>query len=148
MTMASGLYLPAFRDAMDTTNAVVDLQDATNKVLLVTDTYTPNFDTGALRSTGVTNELSTAGGYTQNSKTVGGTPTYALGALGHDLKYTWSTTVSWTSASFTARGMVLTTAVSDGLLIMAATFGADYTATNGTFTITAHTNGIYYITLA
>ena len=143
MTMASGLYVPTFRDALDTSNAVVDMLLATNKVDLYTDTKTPNFDTDAAYS--ATNELPTAGGYTQDSKQVGGTPTWALGAAGQ-LKYSWSTTVSWTSATFTARGMIIH-AVAANLPIVAVTFGSDFTATAGTFTITAHANGIFFIDL-
>ena len=144
MAMASGLYVVTFRDAVnDATPITMNLTSASAKVDLYTDTKTPNFDTDAAYSS--TNELPTAGGYTQNSKTVGGSPTCALGNAGQ-LKYTWSTTVSWTSASFTARGMILHT-VTDNFPFCAVTFGSDFTATNGTFTITAHANGIFFIDL-
>jgi len=143
MTMASGLYVVTFRDALDTSNAVVDMLLSTNKVDLYTDTKTPNFDTDAAYS--ATNELATAGGYTQDSKQVGGTPTWALGSAGQ-LKYSWSTAVSWTSATFTARGMIVH-AVAANLPIVAVTFGADFTATAGTFSVTAHANGIFFIDL-
>jgi outer membrane protein assembly factor BamA len=143
MTMASGLYVVTWRDATDTSNAVLDLLLSTNKVDLYTDTKTPNFDTDAAYS--ATNELATAGGYTQDTKTVGGTPTYALGSAGQ-LKYSWSASVDWTSATFTARGMILHTAAAN-LPFCAVTFGADFTATAGTFSITAHANGIFFIDL-
>jgi len=147
MTMASGLYTVTFRDAInDGTPITMDLTNANNLVALYTDTKTPVFDTDAAYSS--TNELATAGGYTQISKTVGGTPTCALGSVAHTLKYSWSTTVSWTSATFTARGMIVHTVTATKLPIVAATFGADYTATNGTFTITAHADGIFYITMS
>jgi hypothetical protein len=42
--------------------------------------------------------------------------------------------------------MILTTAA-DGYLIVAVTFGANYSSTNGTFSISAHANGIFYIDL-
>ena len=143
MTMASGLYVVTFRDALDNTNAVVDMLLSTNKVDLYTTTKTPNFDTDAAYS--ATNEVTTGSGYTQDTMTVGGTPTFALGNAGQ-LKYSWSTSVDWTSASFTAHGMIIHSAAAN-LPIVAVDFGADYTATNGTFSVTAHANGIFYIDL-
>ena len=143
MAMASGLYVVTWRDIADNTGLAVDMLSASNIVCLYTDTKTPNFDTDAAHST--TNELATGSGYTQDSKTVGGTPTWALGNAGQ-LKYSWSEAVEWTSASFTARGMILGKA-STLEPICAVTFGADYTATAGTFSVTAHANGIFVIDL-
>jgi hypothetical protein len=143
MTMASGLYVVTFRDALDTSDAVVNMLLNTNKVDLYLDAKTPNFDTDAAYDS--TNEVATATGYTRDNKTVGGTPTWALGNAGQ-LKYDWSTTVDWTSATFTARGMIIHSAAAN-LPIVAVTFGADYTATNGTFSIDAHANGIFTIDL-
>ena len=142
MTMASGLYVPAFRDALDTSNIVVDFLLNTNKVDLYLDAKTPNFDTDAAYS--ATNEVATATGYTRDNKTVGGTPTWDSSGSDGILKYSWSTTVSWTSATFTARGMIVHAAAGNYPLV-AVTFGADYTATNGTFTITAAAGGIFSI---
>jgi hypothetical protein len=143
MAMASGLYVVTWRDIADTTGLAVDMLSASNIVCLYTDTKTPNFDTDAAHS--ATNELATAGGYTQDSKTVGGTPTRALGNAGQ-LKYSWSAAVVWGSATFTARGMILGKA-STLEPIAAVTFGADFTATAGNFTVTAHANGIFVIDL-
>lgn len=144
MTMASGLYVPAFRDALDTSNIVVDMLLSTNKVDLYLDAKTPNFDTDAAYS--ATNEVATATGYTRDSKTVGGTPTWDSSGSDGVLKYSWSTTVQWTSATFTARGMIIHAAAGN-YPICAVTFGADYSCTAGTFTITAHANGIFSIDL-
>lgn len=149
MTMASGLYLPTIRDAMDTTSSgggIIDMLSSSNKVVLVTDSYTPDFDTHDLYND-VTNELSTAGGYTQDNKTVGGTPTWAY-TTAHRLAYNWSAAVTWTSASFTARGLVLKGTTTGNPLVCAVTFGQDYTATNGTFSVTAAAAGLFYITVA
>lgn len=147
MTMASGLYVATFASALDdATPITMDLTNANNLVMLYTDSKTPNFDTDSAYSS--TNELATAGGYTQASKTVGGTPTFAGTGSGGVLKYTWSAAVTWSSASFTARGFILHTVTATKYPICAVTFGADYTATNGTFSITAHANGIFYLDLA
>lgn len=143
MAMASGLYVVTWRDIADTTGLAVDMLSASNIVCLYTDTKTPNFDTDAAHS--AVNELATAGNYTQDAKTVGGTPTWALGNAGQ-LKYDWSTTVDWASASFTARGFILGKA-STLEPILSVTFGADFTATAGTFSIDAHANGIAVLDL-
>lgn len=142
MTMASGLYVPIWRDATDTSNLVLDLLLSTNKVDLYLDAKTPNFDTDAAYS--ATNEVATATGYTRDTMTVGGTPTWASSGSDGVLKYSWSTTVSWSSATFTARGMILHAAAGNYPFV-AVTFGADYSCTAGTFTITAHANGIFSI---
>jgi hypothetical protein len=119
---------------------------ASNKVILVTDAETPNFETHDLY-TDITGEVAAGGGYTQNSKTVGGTPTWAFAAATTRLKYSWSAAVEWTSSTITARGMIITTDVATGLLIVASNFGSDYVSTNGTFSITAHADGIFYFDL-
>lgn len=143
MTMASGLYVVAHRDALDTSNAVVNYLLNTNKVDLYLDAKTPNFETDAAYS--ATNEVATATGYTRDTKTVGGTPTFDT-VGGGVLTYSWSTTVQWTSATFTARGMIIHSAA-DNYPLVSVTFGADYTCTNGTFTITANASGIFTIDL-
>lgn len=145
MAMASGLYLPTYRDALDTSNIVVDFLLSTNKVILVTNSETPNFETHDLYAD-ITGEVAAGGGYTQNNKTVGGTPTWAFAAATTRLKYSWSAAVEWTSSTITARGMILTTAA-DGYLMVASDFGQDYISTNGTFSITAHADGILYFDL-
>lgn len=143
MAMASGLYVPIWRDATDTSNLVLDCLLNTNKVDLYLDAKTPNFDTDNAYS--ATNEVATATGYTRDTMTVGGTPTYDSSANGV-LKYSWSAPVQWTSATFTARGMILHAAAGN-YPFCAVTFGSDFTATNGTFTVTAHANGIFSIDL-
>ena len=143
MAMASGLYVVTWRDIADSTGLAVDMLSASNIVCLYVDAKTPNFDTDAAHS--ATNEVATGGGYTQDSKTVGGTPTWGLGNAGQ-LKYSWSAAVEWTSSTITARGMIIGKA-STLEPIVAVTFGADYSSTNGTFSITAHANGIFFIDL-
>jgi len=142
MTMASGLYVPIFRDVVKTTPLVLNLTLSTNKVDLYLDAKTPAFDTDAAYSN--VSEVATATGYTRDTMTVGGTPTFVSSGADGILKYTWSTTVQWTTATFTARGMILHAAAGN-YPFCAVTFGADYTCTNGTFTITAAAGGIFSI---
>lgn len=146
MAMASGLYLVTFRDVMIASPIVVNMLSATNKLLLVTNTITPDFDVHNDYAD-ITGEVATGGGYTQNTKTVGGTPTWAVGAA-TQLKYSWSAAVVFATSTITARGMVVTTSVATGLLIVGVTFGSDFSSTNGDFSITAHANGIFYLDLS
>lgn len=144
MTIASGLYVVTWRDIADTTGLAVDMLAAGNIVCLYTDAKTPAFDTDAAHS--ATNEIATGGGYTQDTKTVGGTPTFALGSAGQ-LKYSWSTTVQWASSTIVnAEGFILGKA-STLEPIVCVDFGAPFTSTAGNFTITAHANGIFFIDL-
>lgn len=147
MTMASGLYVLTLRDALDTSNIAIDFLLETHKTVLVTNSYTPNFDTHNAYSD-ITNELSTAGGYTATGKVLTGlTPTWGLGATGQ-LKYDLTTDQSWASASFTARGAVwYADALTNNDLLFTHTFGADFTATNGTFTIQLDALGAFTIDL-
>ena len=109
MAMASGLYVVTFEGSMGTENLTVDMDLSTNKVILVTDTHTPDFQTDNDYND-IDNEVAAGGGYTQNSKTVGGTPTYGWASTNR-LKYTWSAAVVWSSSTITARGMIVTTSV-------------------------------------
>lgn len=146
MAMASGLYLVTFRDVMIASPIAVNVPNASNKVILVTNTITPDFDTHNDYAD-ITGEVAAGGGYTQNNKTVGGTPTWGVGAA-TQLKYSWSAAVVFTTSTITARGMVITTSVATGLLIVGVTFGSDFSSTAGDFSITAHANGIFFIDLS
>ena len=147
--ITSGLYVPTWRDAVnDATPAVLNLTSANDLVCLMLTTYVPNYDTQAAYDSAITDyEVAEAApGYDRATMIVGGTPTCALGSAGQ-LKYTWSAPVAWTSATFTANGLLLLTVTATKLPIACIGFGGDYTATAGTFTVTAHANGIFYIDL-
>lgn len=146
--MASGLYAITFRDALDTSNLAIDFLLETHKVVLVTDTHTPNFATHTAYSD-ITNELATAGGYTAGGKILTGlVPTFAVTGSGAttSLTYDLTTDQNWTSASFAAYGSILyADALANNDLLVAQTFGALYTATNGTFTIELAAGGWFAI---
>jgi len=148
--MSSGLYVLPWRDTVnDASPTTMNLTSAATVVCLMLDTFATNeaFDTINSYTTTITDyEVSdSAPGYDRGVKQVGGTPTCGLGNAGQ-LKYTWSAAVEWTSATLTANGMVLL-AVTSSIPICAVGYGANYTATNGTFSVTAHANGIFYIDL-
>lgn len=131
-------------------NREIDLDSDTFKVMLTTSSYTPNADTHDEKAD-VTNELSTANGYTAGGAT--------LGSL------TWtlaSSTVTWDAAdtTWTASGGAITaryaviyddTATGDPLVayLLLDNSPADVTAPDGvTLQITWHANGLVYLTIA
>lgn len=147
MTMASGFYLPTMRDALDTSGLAVDYLSESHKTALVLNAHTPDFDTDDFYAD-LDNEVANGNGYTTGGKVLTGlTPTFALGNAGQ-LKYDLTTDQSWASASFTARGVIwIADALASDPLLFALTFGSDFTATNGTFTIVLHANGAFTIDL-
>ena len=140
--MASGLYGITFLNALKNTLAL-DLDSDTLKVMLVTSSYTPNFGTHDFKGD-VTNEVSgtnyTAGGATLGSVTL----TQSGGTITFDAADT-----SWSSATISdARGAVIyDDTLTDDPLIAYIDFGADYSSSNGTFTIAWNASGIFTIDL-
>jgi hypothetical protein len=157
MTMASGLYVLTFRDALDTSNLAIDMLLNTHKVALFLDALTPNFDTNQdFTAAPYTSNQSSGTGYTAGGRALSvGTvtnsdcvPTWGLGATGQ-LKYDLTTDVGWASpTTVTARGSVLyADALATNDLIVAQTFGSDFTSTAGTFTIQLDALGWFTIDL-
>jgi hypothetical protein len=125
----------------------------TIKGMLVSSAYTPNYDTHQYKSD-VTNELSTANGYTAGGATLG-SKTWSLVGTGAAGKYVLqSSAIQWTASggSITARYLILYkdtgTASTSPLLccILIDNTPADVTATSGNpFTVTPDaTNGWFY----
>ena len=140
--MASGLYGITFLNALKNTLAL-DLDSDTIKIMLVTSSYTPDFGAHDFKGD-VSNEVSgtnyTAGGNTLGSVT--------LTQTGGTIKFDAADT-SWSSATITdARGAVIydDTLTSDPLIAY-IDFGADYSSSNGTFTIAWNASGIFTIDL-
>ena len=139
MTAASGFYGITLEDAFDASALDPNLDGDTITIALVTDTYTPNFNTHDFYAD-ITNELATAGGYTQPGATLGSQTWATSGGL---LPFDGADR-DWTSATFTARAAITydNTLASDPLL-SSTTFGADYSVTAGTFTIQWAAGGIF-----
>lgn len=145
-SMTSGLYVVTWRDIADTTGLAVDMLSASNIVCLYTDAGTaPAHDTAGAHTVTDPNEVANGGNYTRDTMPVGGTPTWALGNAGQ-LKYSWSAPVSWSSSTITANGMIIGKASTLEPIVSVA-FGGNFSSTNGTFSITAHANGIFTIDL-
>lgn len=137
----SGMYLVNWIDILDATQLAIDLSLTTHKWALYTNTLTPNFSTDQSYSS--TNEISgtnyTAGGRTIASG--GGSPTVTESPTG-TIMYDQND-MTWPTASFTARGGILyADALAGDNLIVAQTYGADITATAGTFTVQFASGGV------
>lgn len=125
----------------------IDWAADTIKVVLTTSAYTPDQDAHDFYND-VTNELSTAGGYTAGGATLGSrTVNYDTGTNRTQLR---AATTSWTSATFTANKAVVYSdtagASTTDPLIVYVQFGADQTVSSGTFSIAWDaTDGVGYI---
>lgn len=140
---SSGLYLLNMIDVFDATQLAIDLSLTTHKWALYTNSLTPNFSTDVGYSN--TNEGSGAG-YTAGGRTIaagGGSPTLTespAGAMMYD-----QNDMVWPSATTLAavRGAILyADALAADNLIVAVTFGADFSITAGTFTVQFAATGV------
>jgi hypothetical protein len=138
---SSGMYVANWIDILDATQLAIDLSLTTHKWALYTNTLTPNFSSDVSYSS--TNEI-TGTNYTAGGRTIaagGGSPTTTESPAG-TIMYDQND-MTWPTASFTARGAILyADALGADNLIVAVTFGADYTATAGTFTIAWNVLGV------
>jgi len=134
--MASGIYN---RFKANIFNKIVDLEGDTINVSLYDDSHSFTA-TDTVYTT--TNELATAGGYTQGGKAL------ASKAVTEAATTKWDAADStWTSATFTAyHAVIWDDSVGTDDLICSIDFGGAQTVTAGTFTIQWHADGI--ITLA
>lgn len=143
---SSGLFVPTFVDVLDTTQLALDLDLETHKVALFTNSVTGadlTTDTAYGVGAWASNEVANGSGYTTGGAALTGTSfTHVSGG---SCKFD-ATDSSWTTASFTARGcLIYADALAGNNAICAITFGADYTATSGTFAVTWNASGIFTI---
>lgn len=144
---ASGLFVATFVDALDTTQLALDLDLETHKVALFLNALTGadlTTDTAYGVGAWASNEVANGNGYTTGGVALTGT-TFVHTAAGV-VVWDASTDPSWAAATFTARGaLYYADALAGNNAIMAQTFGADITATAGTFLITLAAGGIFSI---
>lgn len=144
---ASGLFVATFADALDTTQLALDLDLETHKVALFTNSL-GTADLTTVTAYGVTpfdaNEVANGSGYTTGGVALTGTSwAHTSGGV---IVWDASTDPSWAAATFTARGaLYYADALAGNNGIIAQTFGADITATGGTFLITLAAGGIFSI---
>lgn len=140
---ASGLFIVTFIDVLDTTQLAIDLDLETHKVAMFTNTITPNFSTDTAYGVApyAANEVSgtgyTAGGNALTTTTVTESP---AGTIMFDAADT-----SWAASTITnARGALIYADVLAGNnAICLVNFGADYSTSNGTFTIQWNAAGVF-----
>jgi len=139
----SGIYVDNIIDILDATQLAIDTSLTTHKWAMYTNTLTPDFSVDVAYS--ATNEVAgtgyTAGGQTIVSPTTTESP---AGTLMYDMAdQVWAS-----PTTVTARGAILYADVLAGNnLIVAMTFGADFTSTAGTFTIQFASTGVLTIDL-
>lgn len=137
---ASGLYgLSLEKMMIDTLGESLEAED--NKVLMVQDAHTPNFDTHDFRND-ITNEVSGTG-YTAGGTAITTTEiTLSSGVLTFD-----AADVSWASSTITsAMAAVLYTNVgadTTDQLILLSDFVTAASTSNGTFLIQWNASGIF-----
>lgn len=139
----SGLYVANIIDVFDATQLAIDLSLTTHKWAMYTNTLTPNFSTDTAYA--ATNEV-TGTGYTAGGQTIV-SPTNTESPTGSYM-YDMADQVWAAPTSVTARGAILyADALAGNNLIVAVTFGSDFTSTAGTFTIQWAATGVFAIDL-
>jgi hypothetical protein len=143
----SGLYVLTFEDVLDATQLAIDLSLTTHKGALFTNTITPNFSTDTAYAVApynaneVTGTNWASGGVALAGPTNTESPT---GSLMFD-----ATDVSVANVTFSnARCYLLyADALAGNNAIVLVNFGADYSPTAGTFSITWASTGVFAIDL-
>lgn len=144
---ASGMFVANWVDMLDNTQLAINLQSDDIKAAMFTNNITPNFSTD--RNYGSApynaNEVSgtgyTAGGASLASKVVDESPAGTLRFHAGN--------VSWPGSTISNARCVLlydSTLSSDPAIVL-VNFGADYSTSNGTFTIQWQPVGIFYMDL-
>lgn len=143
---ASGLFLPTWMDALDTTQLALDLDLDTHKVALFTDSITVNYSTNTAYGVSPFNANEVSGtGYTTGGATLTGTTVADVsGTLRWD-----ASDVSWTTSTITgAKGaLIYADALAGDNAIVLVNLGSAYSTSAGTLLISWSANGIVEIDL-
>jgi hypothetical protein len=130
-------------------NGDVDWDTSTNIMCaLCTASYTPDQDAHEFYSS-ITNEVANGNGYTTKGAAIG-SRSVSVDTATNETRLIGAT-VSWTSATFTARYAIIwrdTTVAGTSPLLGYVDFGADQSVVAGTFTITWDSTGVLKITAA
>lgn len=164
---ASGLYVHTFREILrgtTLTGGAIDLRLATYRIALHSNSLTQgagilNFSS-ATPNWANTNEVSgtgwAAGGVLLSAVAAGATsaaPTLDESSTAGNIRYDMGDVAVSGTTLTNARGCIIyadpVTAPSDmaDAMVVAVTFGADYSTNNGVFGITWNTNGVFEIDL-
>lgn len=130
--MASALYLKAIENVV---RGNIDFDTHAFKVMLVTGSYAPNFDTHEDRAD-VTNEVANGNGYA----TGGANTTATVSSDGDTDRVEISfSNVAWADATITARAAIIyksTGVAANDLLVAYVDFTEDVSSTNAAFAVT------------
>jgi hypothetical protein len=126
----------------------VSLTAGTTYGMLITNAYTPNFDTDAFRSAIGANEPAASGTYVTGGLALPATLATTVAApAARNMKFA-SGNPSYTTATLTARGLGIYVhrggASTADEMISDSDFGADVSSTAGTYTVTCPANGWFY----
>jgi hypothetical protein len=131
--MASLIFNSFFEDLA---RGAIDMDTDAFKIMLVTSAYAPDKDAHLKRSQ-VTNEVANGNGYTTGGQVTAVTVTKDV--ANDRLDMTFGNPAGWPTSTFTARAGVIYKsrggASSADELVAYLDFGADITATNGTFSV-------------
>lgn len=138
---ASGLYCLTFRDALSNT-IVLDLGAETHKIALFNNTITPNFNTDTAYSVAPYNANEVTGtNWAAGGVALTGT-TFTVAGVG--LMFDASdVSVATTTLANAHGGLIYADVLAGNNAIGLINFGADYSTTAGTFTITWNANGVF-----
>jgi hypothetical protein len=138
-----GLYLANWKDVIDTTGLVINLDLTTPKMALHTNSLAPNFDTDAGWTNGSEVTIVDAN-YATGGKTVTSPSTAVSTGV---LSFTSSNFV-WTTATIGSAvcGLYYMDALAGNNLVFLTYFGGAFTSTAGTFTVTTPGAGWWTIT--
>lgn len=120
----------------DTVSGNINFSTDSFKVMLVSSAYTADQDNHSKRNQ-VTNEITNTSGTAYSSGGLATTATVTQDNTNNRAEVTFSS-VSWSSASFTARAAVIyknTGSSTTDRLVAYVDFGTDTTASNGTFQV-------------
>jgi hypothetical protein len=145
---ASGLYgLSIEKMMIDTLGESLEAED--HYMLLVTDTYTPNFDTHALYSD-ITNQIGAGGGYTTGGTTITTTEVTVASPAAGQLKWDHDD-ATWAASTITnaMAGIDLTNvaglAAASNQLIACLDFVTAVSTVSGLLTVQIAANGVFYL---
>jgi len=144
--MASGLYVETFEAALKN-DLALDMDNDTFKCMLVTASYTPNFETHTNKSD-VTNELPGTGNYTAGGETLTNVAMSSSSDGTGTIKWD-ADDVSWANSTLSAvrAGVIYDDTVTNDRLIAYIDFGGDFSTTSGTFQIQWNASGIFTLDL-
>lgn len=143
---ASGIFVATIVDALDTTQLAIDLDLETHKGALFSNSITPNFTTDTAYAVAPYNANEVTG-TNWASGGVALTGTTFLASSGTAVFDATDVSVATVTVSNARCYMLYADALAGNNAICLVDFGADYSATAGTFAITWAAGGIFVLDL-